>query len=156
RTIRIPSSAGQQLAAISRAEEALRRRGSTSNKALAERTGMSVRTVSELRGAAHVTASLDEVVSEHGSPLGELIADRDATDAQDRAGERESREQVRRMLRALPPKHRQLVTRRFGLDGREPDSHADIAASLGVGEERSRQLEREALHWLRELGGGRE
>jgi len=24
-----------------------------------------------------------------------------------------------------------------------------------VGEERSRQLERQALHWLRELGGGR-
>jgi DNA-directed RNA polymerase sigma subunit (sigma70/sigma32) len=31
------------------------------------------------------------------------------------------------------------------------ETHAQIAARLGVGEERSRQLERQALHWLREL-----
>jgi DNA-directed RNA polymerase sigma subunit (sigma70/sigma32) len=34
------------------------------------------------------------------------------------------------------------------------ETHAQIAARLGVGEERSRQLERQALHWLRELAGG--
>jgi DNA-directed RNA polymerase sigma subunit (sigma70/sigma32) len=32
-----------------------------------------------------------------------------------------------------------------------PQSHEEIGASLGVGEERSRQLEREALHRLRTI-----
>ena len=40
---------------------------------------------------------------------------------------------------------------RFGLDGDEQRTHAAIAARLGVGEERSRQLEHEALHRLRQL-----
>jgi RNA polymerase primary sigma factor len=157
RTIRIPASAGQQMASIQRAEEDLQRRGaSVSNDAIARETGMSIRTVAELRSAARVTASLDEAVFEDGTPLAELIADRDAEDAQERTGELESRRQVWRMLHALPPKHRQLLMRRYGIDGREPETHAQIASWLGVGEERSRQLEREALHWLRELGGGRE
>jgi DNA-directed RNA polymerase sigma subunit (sigma70/sigma32) len=41
------------------------------------------------------------------------------------------------------------------LQGEEPETHAEIGARLGVGEERSRQLEREALHRLRSLGDGR-
>jgi DNA-directed RNA polymerase sigma subunit (sigma70/sigma32) len=47
-----------------------------------------------------------------------------------------------------------VLLRRYGLRGEEPATHAEIAARLGVGEERSRQLEREALHWLRSLGDG--
>jgi len=42
------------------------------------------------------------------------------------------------------------------LCGEETATHAEIGARLGVGEERSRQLEREALHRLRSLGGGRQ
>jgi DNA-directed RNA polymerase sigma subunit (sigma70/sigma32) len=48
-----------------------------------------------------------------------------------------------------------VLVRRYGLVDDRAQSHAEIGRSLGVGEERSRQLEREALHRLRELGGGR-
>jgi DNA-directed RNA polymerase sigma subunit (sigma70/sigma32) len=48
-----------------------------------------------------------------------------------------------------------VLLRRYGLRGEEPEAHAEIGARLGVGEERSRQLEREALHRLRSLGDGR-
>ena len=44
--------------------------------------------------------------------------------------------------------------RRYGLGGHCVESHAAIASRIGVGEERSRQLEHQALHWLRELGDG--
>ena len=58
------------------------------------------------------------------------------------------------MLRLIPPRHREVLVRRYGIGG-DAQTHAEVAAALGVGEERSRQLERQALHWLRELGGGR-
>jgi DNA-directed RNA polymerase sigma subunit (sigma70/sigma32) len=47
-----------------------------------------------------------------------------------------------------------VLLRRYGLGGHRVESHAEIAARMGVGEERSRQLEHQALHWLRELGDG--
>jgi RNA polymerase primary sigma factor len=158
RTIRIPASAAQQFAAIQRAEDELRRlnRAPATDAAVAEKTGLGLRTVAALRSAAQVTASLDEAVGEDGTPLAELVADRNAVNAPERADELESQRQLWRMLSALPAKHRQVLVRRYGLDGTEPQAHDEIAAWLGVGEERSRQIEREALHWLRELGGGRE
>jgi len=66
RTIRIPPNASRWLAAIRRAERELERLapGSPSTKAIAERTGLSIRRVHTLREAASVTASLDERVGE--------------------------------------------------------------------------------------------
>jgi RNA polymerase primary sigma factor len=159
RTIRMPSSAWQQLATIRRAEEELHRLepGPVTNDAIAGHTGLSVRTVTTLRGAAQVTASLDQAVGDDdATPLGDLIADMGAVDASERTAELETHQQVWRMLRVLPDRHRQILVRRYGLNGDGRQTHEEIAAWLGVGEERSRQLEREALHWLRELGGGRE
>jgi RNA polymerase primary sigma factor len=157
RTIRIPSSAAQQLAAIQRAEAELRRDGtSVSSESIAERSGLGLRTVAGLRTAAQVTASLDEVVGEDATPLGDLIADAGAVNPSEHNGEHERSRQVWKMLQALPKKHREVVARRYGLLGKEAQTHEEIAAWLEVGEERSRQIEREALHWLRELGGGRE
>ena len=158
RTIRIPPSAAQQLTTIRHAEDDLHREaaGPATDAAIAERTGLGLRTVTALRGAAQVTRSLDDPVGEDGTPMANLVADSQAVDAWEQTDERESQRQVWRMLSALPPRHRGVIVARYGLDGTEPQAHSEIAESLGVGEERSRQLEREALHWLREMGGGRE
>ena len=156
RTIRIPSDASDRLATIHRAERELERLGpgSPSTEAIAKRTGFSVRRVQALRDAASVTASLDEPVGEDGSPLGDLIADRHAVDPWRHTDERESHRQLWSMVDLLPDRHREVLLRRFGLQGEEPETHAEIGSRLGVGEERSRQLEREALHRLRSLGDG--
>ena len=125
-----------------------RLRGSPSTEAIAERTGFSVRRVRALREAACVTASLDEPVGEDGRALGDLIADREAVDPWRHADERETHRQLWSMLGTLPARHREVLLRRYGLRGDAPETHAEIGARLGVGEERSRQLEREALHRL--------
>jgi RNA polymerase primary sigma factor len=158
RTIRIPSSAGRQLAAIHRAEAELHRlhSGPVLDEAIAQQTGLPPGTVGALRSAARVTASLDEVVGEDASPLVDLIPDTAAAAPWERARERETRSQLSRMLKALPARHRDVLMRRYGLNGTPAQDHDEIADWLGVGTARSRQLEREALHWLRELGGGRE
>lgn len=156
RAIRIPSHAGRGLAAVERAEEELRRQGPgpPGTEALAARTGLSVKSVRTLREAARVTTSLDAPAGEKGAALVDLVPDPDPDDPWGRLAVRETRREVRAMLKAVPPRHREVLVRRFGIAG-DAQSHAEIGAALGVSEERSRQLERQALHWLRELGGGR-
>jgi RNA polymerase primary sigma factor len=154
RTIRVPPRAGQQLAAVARAEEELRELGPglSATEAIAERTGLSVRRVRALRDAARVTASLDQQVGEDGTALGDLVPDTAAADPWLHLDEQETHRQVWSMLRFLPKRHREILVRRYGLQGGRAQSHAEIAAAVEVGQERSRQLEREALHRLRELG----
>jgi RNA polymerase primary sigma factor len=107
--------------------------------------------VRSLRAAAQVTASLDEPVGENGTSLGDLVADDRAVDPVAAAIELEDREQVSAMLRLLPERHREVLIRRYGLNGGRAHNHDEIGEWLGVGEERSRQIEREALHRLRSI-----
>jgi RNA polymerase primary sigma factor len=153
RPIRIPPAARRQLAAIERARSELRRVRATppTTDDIAQRAGLSVRTVRTLQAAAHVTASLDEPIGDDTTPLGELIGDVAATDASHRTEERDTSRQLWAMLRILPERQREVVLRRYGLRGDLPQTHAEIGAWLGVGEERSRQIERQALHWMREM-----
>lgn len=153
RTIRIPAKAARQLAAIRRAEAELERGGvhAASAEAVAERTGLSTPNVRNIRDAARVTASLDEPISEDATPLGDVIGDPSAVDPAARAAERELQREAWALLRLLPERHRQVLVRRYGLGGGHPQSHREVGDWLGVKEERSRQLEREALHRLRDL-----
>jgi RNA polymerase primary sigma factor len=157
RAIRIPARAGRQLAEIRSAEGELRRSGAgkATVQAIAEHTGLSVDRVRVLQGAAQVTASLDDGVGEDRTPMHEFVSDPNALDPGQHADSEATRREVWSMLKLLPQRHREVLVRRYGIDGQGGAPHAEIGASLGVGEERSRQLEREALHRLRELGGGR-
>lgn len=151
--IRIPGKANQQLAAVRRAEAELRRIGPrlASDEAIADRIDLSIATVRSLRSAARVTASLDEPVGEHSTPLVNLLADDHAIDPSATLLADETREELSAMLRLLPERHREVVTRRYGLNQTRVQSHEEIGRWLGVGEERSRQIEREALHRLRSI-----
>jgi RNA polymerase primary sigma factor len=104
-----------------------------------------------LRAAPRVTASLDQPVGNDLAVLGDLVADQHAVEPGQEMIDREERAHVRALLSLLPPRHREVVVRRFGFDGNREQTHTEIAQRLGVGEERSRQLEREALHRLRSL-----
>ena len=55
------------------------------------------------------------------------------------------------MMRLLPERHREVLIRRYGLNDRPAQSHQEIGKWLAVGEERSRQIEREGLHRLRSI-----
>jgi RNA polymerase primary sigma factor len=110
-----------------------------------------VSTVRSLRAAAQVTASLDEPVGEATTRLGDLVGDERAVDPLDSAIVLEDRDEVSAMLRLLPERHREVLIRRYGLNDRHAQSHEEIGNWLGVGEERSRQIEHEALHRLRSI-----
>ena len=120
-----------------------------STEQIAARAGLRTRTVQSLRGAARVTASLDEPVGEDTTPLSELIADERAVDPVESAIAHEEHDEATAMLRLLPERHREVLVRRYGLNDNPAQSHEEIGEWLGVREERSRQIEREALHRLR-------
>jgi RNA polymerase primary sigma factor len=158
RVIRIPPKANRQLAAVRRAEAEIRREGGRQNASdaeIADFTELSIRTVGAIRGAGQVIASLDEPVGEDDSSLVDLIADPRALDPSDAVIGDEEREDVRAMLRLLPPRHQEVLVGRYGLGGLRVQSHAELGRRLGVGEERSRQLERESLHRLRSIAHAR-
>jgi RNA polymerase sigma factor (sigma-70 family) len=156
RAIRMPAKAERSLSAVRRAETELRgpSSGSASDEAVAERTGLSPERVRSLRTAARVTASLDEPVSEDGSPRAELVADPDPVDPWRHLDDLETRRRAWSLLKVLPRRQREVLARRYGLAAGEAQTHAQIAAALGIGDERSRQLENEALRRLRELDTG--
>jgi RNA polymerase primary sigma factor len=151
--IRIPVKAGQQLAAVRRIAADLERAAcrSATDEAIAARAGLPVHIVRSLRGAPRVTASLDEPVAEDGACLGELLSDEHALDPAVSAVEVEDLGSVARMVGLLPERHRQVLERYYGLGNRVPETHQQVGAWLGVGEERSRQIEREALQRLRAI-----
>ena len=151
--IRIPSRANRQLAAVRRAEAELEqtRPRRASDAEIADRTELSETTVRSLRASARVTASLDDPVGEDRTPLGDLVADDRLVDPSAAAIELEDRQQVSAMLRLLPERHREVLIRRYGLNDGPVQSHEEIGEWLGVGAERSRQIEREALHRLRSI-----
>jgi RNA polymerase primary sigma factor len=152
RTIRIPVAAQRQMASIQRAQAELRRihPDVPDRDAIARRTGLSSHTVEALQAAPQVTASLDEPVGEDLAPLVELIPDA-ARAVEQQVEDRETRRRLWSMLGLLPERYRQVLVRRYGLLGDRAQTHEEIGAWLGVGEERSRQIERQALHRLREL-----
>jgi RNA polymerase primary sigma factor len=151
RVIRVPAKANQQLAAIGRARDELARTGPPSNAAIAARTELPEAKVRSLRAAPRVTASLDDSAGPDATALRDLIADRDGVDPAERAIARERKGQLWEMLDRLPERHRLVLVWRYGLGEQRARTHAEIGSSLGVGDERSRQIEREALHRLRSI-----
>jgi RNA polymerase primary sigma factor len=104
-----------------------------------------------VRRAAQPVASLDAPIGEAMTPLGELVADPGAVDPAERAIEHAAQDGVVALLALLPHQHREVLVRHYGVDGFRAESHREIGRSLGVGEERSRQIERDSLHRLRSI-----
>ncbi|WP_275890757.1 sigma factor-like helix-turn-helix DNA-binding protein, partial [Burkholderia sp. LMG 13014] len=59
------------------------------------------------------------------------------------------RECVRSLLRSVTPAEADVLRRRFGLGGAEPDTYDAIAQDAGMSRERVRQIEKRALAALR-------
>jgi len=109
--------------------------------------------VRSVRGAARVTASLDAPIGTGATRAVAQMADHRVADPAEAVIAREHRGEIAGLLRLLPGRHREVLIRRYGLNGHGVQTHEQIGAWLGVGGDRSRQLEREALSRLRSILG---
>lgn len=87
--------------------------------------------------------------------LGELLA-APAPDAQQELEEQGLRNALHTAVQQLEPRDRHVLTARWGLDGDPPRTLAQIGQELQVTKERVRQLEKQAMHRLRDLPEGQE
>ncbi len=152
RTIRIPVHIGQRQRRVARAERELSTRlgRAPTDEELREATGVSQAEIEEMRDMARAITSLDRPVGEDGeTDLGALLP------SDERLPEEEvdvalTREGIRRALEDLPPRERDVVRLRFGLDSDAPATLRETGEQIGLSPEGVRRLEANALRRLAE------
>jgi RNA polymerase primary sigma factor len=119
---------------------------------LAARLGASADDERGLAVAQRVPLSLDAPgPGEDSDPFGWSLADPEAEDPVALVEHAELRGDLLRLLRDLRPRLRQVIERRYGLDGEPSLSLERMGQEMGVTRERVRQLEADALDKLRAL-----
>ncbi|MFZ9229254.1 MAG: sigma-70 family RNA polymerase sigma factor [Prochlorococcaceae cyanobacterium] len=155
RTIRLPVHLGERLSAIRKVSLDLAHKlgAMPSRREIAEAMNMPMEELDGLLRQALTTSSLDAPVNgdEGRSFLGDLIADNADEEPLDRVERGIHQEQLGRWLSHLSDQERHVLQLRFGLDGEERHTLAEIGRMLDVSRERIRQVELKALRKLRNL-----
>ncbi|MBA3661220.1 MAG: RNA polymerase sigma factor RpoS [Gammaproteobacteria bacterium] len=98
--------------------------------------------------------SLDMQVSSdnsQGKPLVEALADKNAIDPADALANEHLHESLEKCLAELNEKQREVLCRRFGLDGYERQTLEEVGKAVGLTRERVRQIQMSGLKSLREI-----
>lgn len=155
RTIRLPVHLSERLTAIRKVSLDLAHKlgAMPSRQEIAEAMAMPIDELDGLLRQALTTSSLDAPVNgdEGRSFLGDLIADSSEEEPLDRVERGIHQEQLGRWLSHLSDQERQVLQLRFGLEGEERHTLAEIGRQLDVSRERVRQVELKALRKLRNL-----
>jgi RNA polymerase primary sigma factor len=154
RTVRLPVHVVERLQQVNRAERTLLLRLSRepSDEEIAAEAKLPVAQVLQVRSAARSPISLAAPTGEDGDgSFADLLADDDAVDPVQAVDDWLRHDVLQRGLEQLSPRHRIVLERRYGMDGREPRTLDEIGRELGLTRERIRQLEVIALRQLANL-----
>jgi len=148
RTIRVPIHAGDKIRKLVRTQnEFYAQHGrDPTDEEVAERLEWSMDAVREAKEAVPDAMSLDKPLSSEvgASSLGDLIEDERASDTAGLVIREAEGTWLVEAIRGLPPRHRQVLVRRYGLDHRAPATLAELGGELKMSRERVRQLQRQA------------
>ncbi|MBM5807531.1 MAG: RpoD/SigA family RNA polymerase sigma factor [Cyanobacteria bacterium M_surface_10_m2_179] len=153
RTIRLPIHVSEKLSKMRRVTRELSHRfGRQPNRLeLAHALGMSPDELEDLISQSAPCASLDAHArgDDDRSTLGELIADPNSNESMDSMDRSLQKEHLGTWLAQLNERERRIIELRFGLEGNEPLTLAEIGRQINVSRERVRQLEAKAILKLR-------
>jgi RNA polymerase primary sigma factor len=150
RTIRIPVHIADREQRIARAERTLAPKlgRQPTEEEVAKQAKLPLKQVREVRQAARAITSLDRPVGEGDAALGDLFAAEGAEPEEELTVSLEQ-DVLRRAVSQLPEREREVVKRRYGLNGdSDPKSLEAIGRELGLTRERVRQIEASALEQL--------
>ena len=154
RTIRVPVHMVEKLNKVVHVERQLVQqlgREPTSAEIAAE-LGITVREVREVLRIAQQPVSLDKPVGgEDDAEFGDFVEDQAAESPFELAAERLRRENLRRVLAALPEREREVIEMRYGLVGERPYTLEEVGRAFNVTRERIRQIETHTLKKLEAL-----
>jgi RNA polymerase primary sigma factor len=153
RTIRLPVHMGEKIRRVGRVtgELSVELGREPTGEEIAGRLGWTVEQVLDVKGIVPDAASLNKPVSseDEASRLEDFIVDEALFDVPDVVIEEMEAAWLREAIGRVPQKARYVLVRRYGLDGRDPPTLAELAVELELSRERVRQLQREAEFLLK-------
>jgi len=147
-SVRLPSRANDELLRLREMTNLLEQtNGRQPNAAeLAEASGLSEERVLELQRVSADPVSLSgSVGADGGAELGDFVEDPRAREDVEGPTSRLMPDEFAKMLSVLDDREQEIVRLRYGFDGNEPLSVAQVAVRIGLSRERIRQLEHRAL-----------
>lgn len=155
RDVRLPANRVSQIGLMNQVIAKLSRGGyQPSDVEVAKEMGVSRKFVGELAQYASEPISLSTPVFDGDGEFGDQLED-DAAGPEETLLDTNRAEKLSAVLVKLNDRERDIVTRRFGLDGNEPDTLETLALKYSLTRERVRQIEVASLKKLREGDSGR-
>ena len=154
RTIRLPVHVTKELNRCLKAERELAQEQDhePSLSEIAERLEQPLERVKQLMALKETTTSIDTMIgSDKSVAIKDMVADTQSEDPQSWMQNTNLIHRLGDWLEELPPKHREVLQRRFGLQGYELSTLEQVGSEIGLTRERVRQIQVEALAMLREV-----
>jgi RNA polymerase primary sigma factor len=154
RTIRIPVHMVEKLNRVVHVERQLVQRLGREPEVeeIAAELAWSTHDVRDILRISQVPVSLEKPIGdEDDSELGDFVPDDTVESPFETASETLQREDVQRMLGALPEREREVLELRYGLNGQRQLTLEEVGEAFGVTRERIRQIEHSTLKKLRRL-----
>ena len=153
RTIRLPAHVALQARKVARAQRLLAQRldRDATVEEIATVSELPAERVRELLELVADPVSLETPVGSGESVVADLIEDTQTEGPDVATAARLQSLDLARALRRLPTRLRDVLTLRFGLDGRPSRTLEQVGTEIGVTRERVRQLETRALRELRAI-----
>ena len=153
RTVRLPAHVVDALYRLRRAENALSLelgRDATEEE-LAERLDVRPTEARRLREVGQPISSIHAKMggSDDGSEMGELLPDEKSGDEYARVEVGQWERTLVEAVKSLPEREAKVIQMRHGLDGGETRTLREVSETLGISQERARQVEMKALRTIR-------
>ncbi len=118
---------------------------------MASRCNLSREKVAQMIRFSNQLISLEAPVGGDDRRLGDFFADQDTVSPLEQVSEQELVRAMREALALLPSREERILRLRFGIDGASGETLKSIGARFGVSKERVRQIEKKAIHKLRDI-----
>ncbi|GAB6184246.1 sigma-70 family RNA polymerase sigma factor [Thermodesulfovibrio hydrogeniphilus] len=152
KTIRIPIHVIENVNKINRIyRENVNSEGNADLSNIAQQLHISVEKIEEIITICKDPVSLETPFGEDDSLLKEFIEDPNSPNPYEETVHEDMKCCINKMFEFLLPKEREILIKRYGLDGDKPRSLDEVSRIFSVSRERIRQIELRAIKKLRRL-----
>ncbi len=122
-----------------------------STEELQDSTGFSKKDIGMLTNIQKYAYSLDDKITPTSDDKFIDFIKSDLKSAEDQAIMKSAISSMTKSIKLLPERSRMILTRRYGLDGKNPATLREIGENLKISKERVRQIENEAINKLKNM-----
>lgn len=153
RTIRVPAHMGEKIRSVVHAREKLSAKleRDPNDEEVADDLGWTLKSVREVMSAMLDVISLDQPLNSDGdsAEIGALVGDELTPDISETVVHELEDTYLKKAVSSLPENQRYIIIRRYGLDGRDPATLAELGTEMEITRERVRQIQLLAERILR-------